>query len=72
MNKKATRTLWASAFILALGACDMNDGPAEEAGEKIDDAYEGAVDNVEDTADDIGDAAEDAGDKIEDKLDQMK
>lgn len=43
-----------------LTACD-NDGPAEQAGEKIDNAVEHA-----------GDKMEQAGDKIEDKADDAK
>lgn len=45
---------------LALAGCDgcEREGPAERAGEKVDDAVE-----------DAGDAAEDAGDKVEDALD---
>ncbi len=44
--------------ILALAACDGNSGPAEEAGEAIDDA-----------ADDVGDAIDDAADEVDDAID---
>ena len=44
--------------ILALTACDTNSGPAEEAGEAIDDA-----------ADDVGDAFDDAADEVDDAID---
>lgn len=40
------------------GCPDSGDGPAEEAGEKIDDA-----------AEDVGDKMEDVGDKAEDVVD---
>ena len=50
---------------LGMYGCD-SDGPAEEAGERLDDA----VDSMADTADDIGDsiteAAEDACDEVGD------
>jgi hypothetical protein len=46
-----------------VGACASNqkepDGPAENAGEKVDEA-----------AEDTADAAEDAGDKVEEKVDE--
>ena len=42
------------AVTLAVAGCN-NDGPAEKAGEKIDE-----------TVEDVGDAVEDAGDEIED------
>ncbi|WP_048307814.1 hypothetical protein [Halomonas sp. PR-M31] len=52
------------AMLMALmlggvAACD-DQGPAEEAGENIDDAVDDAGDNVEEMGDDIQDSAEDA------------
>lgn len=47
--------------VAGLSACpnsDVGDGPAEQAGEKIDDA-----------AEDVGDKAEDVSDKAEDIVD---
>lgn len=44
--------------VLALSACDANSGPAEEAGEALDDA-----------ADDVGDAIDDAADEVDDAID---
>lgn len=41
---------------LGITGCDMSEGPAEKAGEKIDNAVE-----------ETGDAIEDAGDEIRDK-----
>lgn len=41
--------------VATLAACDMNKGPAEKAGEKLDDATEQA-----------GEAIEEAGEKIQD------
>lgn len=48
----------AAAMTMALAACDT-DGPAEEAGEDIDQAVERA-----------GDKIENAGDRIEDRTDR--
>ena len=45
---------------LGLAACDSNEGPAEEAGESVDDAMDNAGDSMEDAGEDIQDAAEDA------------
>ena len=44
--------------IFAFVACDTNSGPAEEAGEAIDDA-----------ADNVGDAIDDAADEVDDAID---
>jgi hypothetical protein len=41
-----------------VAACDDNDGPAEQAGEKIDEATEEAADAVEDAADEVEDATD--------------
>lgn len=47
---------------------DSNDGPAEQAGEQIDNAVDSAGDAIEDASDKAGDAIEDAGDKAEDAV----
>jgi len=52
----------------ALAACDVNKGPAEKAGEHIDNAVDNAGDKIENSADDAGDAIEEAGDKIKEKM----
>lgn len=49
----------AIATPLVITGCDTTDGPAEEAGENIDNAVDHA-----------GDRIEDAGDRIEDKMDR--
>lgn len=46
------------AMMLSLVGCDSNDGPAEKAGARVDNAVEKA-----------GDKIEEAGDKVEDTLD---
>ncbi|WP_437673544.1 hypothetical protein [Sorangium sp. So ce131] len=44
-------------------------GPAEKAGEAVDDAASDVKDETKDAAESTGDAAEKAGDKIEEKTD---
>ncbi|MGK4001779.1 hypothetical protein WMF31_04075 [Sorangium sp. So ce1036] len=51
------------------GSKPQPEGPAEQAGEAVDDAARDAKDEAEDAAESTGDAAEDAGDEIEDKTD---
>ncbi|MGH7788072.1 MAG: hypothetical protein ACRERC_14465 [Candidatus Binatia bacterium] len=60
MNAMRTFLLaMATTLVLGTAGCEENKGPAERAGEKIDDAVDRA-----------GDAVEDAGDKLEDATDQ--
>ena len=47
------------------GACEK-EGPAEKAGEKIDDAYKQAMDKAEEA----GEKMEEAGEKIEEALEE--
>ena len=47
--------LFASALAFTLAGCDR-DGPAEHAGERIDDAMEDASDAIKDMGDSIDDA----------------
>ncbi len=54
MNMKLT-AIAAMLLVLGLGACERQ-GPAEKAGERVDEAVQNT-----------GDAVEDAGDKVEDK-----
>ena len=64
-------------FILALlvvgvvSGCD-NDGPAEQAGEKVDNAVEQMKDGGESLGDKMDKAATDMGNKIEDACEDMK
>ncbi len=66
INKLSIAVL-ALLFTLGLTACEK--GPAEKAGERIDNAAENAGDKIEDATDKAGDKLEEAGDKIEDKTD---
>lgn len=50
-------------FALILVGCDETKGPAERAGENIDES-------IENSKDAISDAVEDAGDEVEDATDQ--
>lgn len=54
--------------MIGLSACQEK-GPAEKAGESIDNAVENMGDKIEDATDDAGGKLEEAGDAIEDKTD---
>lgn len=68
--KLNTLTLGALLFttFIGLSACQEK-GPAETAGENIDNAVENMGDKIEDATDGAGDKLEEAGDKIEEKTD---
>lgn len=58
------------ALILAgtvLTSCESNDGPAEKAGEKIDNAVESTSENIDNAVENTGEAIEEAGDKMREK-----
>ncbi len=59
----------ALALVMGLGLTACEKGPAEKAGEKMDNAAENMGDKIEDATDNAGDKLEAAGDKIEDKTD---
>jgi len=67
LDKLALTTLLMATFI-GLTACQEK-GPAETAGENIDNAVEEMGDKVEDATDNAGETVEEMGDKIEDKTD---
>ncbi len=52
---RALMLMFAFSSVGLLAACD-NDGPAEEAGEQIDETMEEATDSMEDAADEAEDA----------------
>ena len=56
------------AFVLIVTGCEEK-GPAEKAGEKIDNVASDIKDNTKEVLDKADDAIEDAGDKIENKTD---
>ena len=57
------------ALLLALALTACEKGPAEKAGENIDNAVEEMGDKIENATDGASDTVEEAGDKIEDKTD---
>lgn len=67
-NKLSIAAL-ATFIILGLSACEKK-GPAEQAGEKIDNAAEKMGDKVEEATDNAGDKLESAGDKVENATDK--
>lgn len=64
--KKQTIGLIGLLFLgaLVLSACEKK-GPAEEMGEKIDNAAESAKESVEEASDVVEEKVEEAGEKIE-------
>ncbi len=59
----------ALALLLVVGLTACEKGPAEKAGEKLDNAAESLGDKLENATDNAGEKLEEAGDKIEDKTD---
>jgi hypothetical protein len=71
MTRKAPAlalVLFASLF--AYGCAEK--GPAEKAGEKIDDAMSEAADKTEEAGEAMKDAAKEAGEKIEEAAEKAK
>lgn len=67
-NKLSIAAL-ATFIIVGLTACEKK-GPAEQAGENIDNAAENLGDKIEDATDNAGDKLETAGDKVENATDK--
>lgn len=57
------RTMIVLMFLSMLAAGCERDGPAERAGEKLDEAYE----DVRESGEDLGNAVEDACEKLKDQ-----
>lgn len=66
--KKLSLPVLITLIIIGLVGCEKQ-GPAEKAGEKIEDASEKMGEKIEDATDKAGDKLENAGDKVEDKTD---
>lgn len=66
--KKLLSAIWVALMVMGLAACDKK-GPAERAGERIDNATERAGDKIEDAGDKAAEKMDHAADKIEDKTD---
>jgi len=73
-SPRITSALFALLFALGGGAvlsgCEEQ-GPAEEAGEEIDEAVEDAGEQIDDAAEEAGDAVEDAAEEVEEETDGM-
>ena len=70
MNFKKSSILALATFMaIGLTACDRQ-GPAERAGENIDNSAEKMGDKIEDATDNASDKVESAGDKIENETDK--
>lgn len=71
-SPRITSALFALLFALGGGAvlsgCEEQ-GPAEEAGEEIDDAVEEAGEEIDEAAEETGDAVEEAAEEIEEETD---
>lgn len=57
---------------LALAGCEREKGPAERAGEKIDDATEKAAEKLDDAREKAGEAAEDLRDKADKAVEKAR
>lgn len=66
--KKLLSAIWIALMVIGVAACDKK-GPAERAGERIDNATERAGDKIEDAGDKAAEKMDHAADKIEDKTD---
>jgi hypothetical protein len=64
---KQILVLFAATIFFAGTACTEKDGPAERAGERLDDAVSNARDRLEDAGDEIREAGEEIGDALRDE-----
>lgn len=62
LNSGFAAVIVLSFAVAGLAACEK--GPAERAGEKIDDTVEKVGETIDDTVKQVGEKVEDAGDKI--------
>lgn len=69
MNARNALIALMMALGLTVAGCSEEQGPAEKAGEQIDQTMEEAGDEVEEVTDEMGDKAEEAGDKMEEETD---
>jgi len=59
------------AFLFAFTACE-DQGPAEEAGEQIDEAAETTTEKVEEAGEEVQEAVEEGGEKLEEAGEEMQ
>lgn len=62
LDKAFSTALIMGALVVTLTGCDVNKGPAEKAGEKVDEATEQVGEQIEEAGEKIQDAAQDATD----------
>lgn len=67
MQLKNLMLVMAMATPLFLAGCERNEGPAETAGENVDEAMEKAGETMDDAVERAGEAVEEAGDRIRDE-----
>lgn len=62
------------ALLVALSGCQKQEGPAEKAGQKIDQAVEKSVEKADDAKQKLGEKIEKAGEDLQDaaKRDEKK
>jgi hypothetical protein len=58
LTNKVRATAIMGTLLVALSGCESNEGPAEEAGKKVDEATEQAGEKIEAAGEKIQDAAE--------------
>jgi len=66
MKSNRILTLLAILGALSIAACAEDDGPAENFGERVDDAVSDARDRAEEAADEIREAGDEIGDALRD------
>ncbi|MFO7808129.1 hypothetical protein [Guyparkeria sp.] len=69
MNARNALIALMMAMGLAVAGCAEEQGPAEEAGEQVDQTMEQTGDEIEEATDEMGGQAEEAGDKMEEETD---
>lgn len=69
MNTRNASIALVMIFGLMIAGCSEEQGPAEKAGEQIDQAMEKAGDEIEEATDEMGGEAEEAGDTMEEETD---
>lgn len=71
--KKAILSTLCSIFLLAgLIGCEQDQGPAEEAGEQIDETIDNVQNDLESAGDAAMETAEDLGNEAEDACEDVK
>lgn len=73
MNKTRTALVIASAgLMVALVACQRNEGPAERAGKQVDEVTQKAGEKIEQAGEKVKETAEQAGEKIKETAEEAK